>query len=322
MDANAIGAAVLAILVLVNARRLAWLLSGPWCDYATHVQILPADAFEGKVCWVTGASGGIGAGLAHALASRGASLILSARRVDALNAVASALPCPPERVHVLAVDLGAATAEELRAVAAEAAAAFGGRLDYLFNNAGVSSRAVARNFHPANLEAILRLNFVAPALLTQACLPALERARGVVVNTSSIAAIIFVPLRSSYCASKAALSAWHESLRYEELGRVSVVNVCPGSVRTNVARNAFVSLEKQRRQSSDVNIENGLDVSYTAERMVAAAYGRLQNSWIAKSKELLATYAFFYFPALWPRMAPLLAQKYMAEIERSSAVSK
>jgi short-subunit dehydrogenase len=315
MDAYAIGA---AIFFLLSARRVAWFLSGPWCDYATHVQSLPSDAFAGKVCWVTGASGGIGAGLAHELASRGASLILSARRVDALNAVASALPCSRDRVRVLPVDLGAATAEQLQAVAAEAVAAFGGKLDYLFNNAGVSSRSVARNFHPANMEAILRLNFIAPALLTQACLPALERAKGVVVNTSSIASIVCVPLRSSYCASKAALSAWHESMRYEELGIVSVVNICPGSVRTNVARNAFVSSERQRRQSSDVNIENGLDVSYTAERMVAAAYGRLQNSWIAKSKELFATYAFFYFPALWPRVAPLLAQKYMAKVEESS----
>jgi dehydrogenase/reductase SDR family member 7B len=310
------------ILLLLVARRLLWLCLGPRCDFATHQQTVPADAFAGKVCWITGASAGIGAGLAHELAAHGASVVLSARRAEALRDVARSLPCPAKRVCILPVDLEKASVEELQAVAAEAIAAFGGRLDYLFNNAGVSTRAFARDLDPTNLEAIIRLNFVAPAVLTKSCLPALSESHGVVANTSSIAAIIALPLRAAYCASKAALATWHEAMRYEEIGRVSVVNIYPGSVRTDIARNSLVGAARQRRQASDLNIESGLSVAYCAKRMVAAAYGRLQSSWIAKPKELLAAYAFFYIPALWPVLAPKFASKYVAKIMESQSIYK
>jgi short-subunit dehydrogenase len=75
------------------------------------------------------------------------------------------------------------------------------RLDYLFNNAGVSTRAKADGFASKNLETVIRLNLVTPCLLSKFCLPTLREFGGAIVNTSSIASWINSPLRSAYSVS-------------------------------------------------------------------------------------------------------------------------
>lgn len=316
---------VILILLAALWRRLFWLLQNPKCDYRTHSARIPANALNGKVCWVTGASSGIGAALARALAAHGGFVVLTARREDALRAIAEELPSG--RSFVLVADLAQESASSLQRLAERAASAFDAsnpRIDYLFNNAGVSSRAIADGFDPENIEHMMRLNFLAPVILTQACLPALRASHGAVVNTSSIASIICTPLRSGYCSSKAALSRWHECLRMEELeeSSFSVVNVCPGSVRTSLAHNALTRSKGERFGTEDINIENGLDASYTADRILAAACSRLQEAWIARGKELLVTYMAYYTPALWSYVMPTMVKSYVESITNMKSLRK
>lgn len=305
--------ALLALLLYLLRRLLLLVVTD--CDVRTYTaRVNPAD-FRGKVAWVTGASSGIGRALAVRLAREGALLILSSRREDALAAVADALPCPPGNVHVLPLDLA-----DLPAVEAAAAAAprIFGRLDFVFNNAGVSTRASAAQLAPADVARVLQLNFFGPVALARACLPALRETpggRATIVNTASIASIVHTPMRSSYCASKAALVSYFECLRLEEK-HVRVVNVHPGSVRTAISHNA-VGVDGKKHDKADPNIEAGLEPDRVADRMLAAISAGQPHAWIARPKELTAVRIAAAFPRLWAWIAARRAEPYRRSIENA-----
>ncbi|HTQ76982.1 MAG TPA: SDR family NAD(P)-dependent oxidoreductase [Burkholderiales bacterium] len=221
-------------------------------------------AFEGKCWWVTGASSGIGEALARALAARGASVVLSGRNVAALEKVAgacaSALLLPFE-----ATDFGAL------AGVAERAWAWKGRIDGLVNNAGISQRSLALETAFAVYQKIIAVDLLAPIALTQALLPRMVRAGGGrIVAISSVAGIVGAPLRSAYSAAKHGLIGYHDSVRAENehLG-IQVHVVAPGSIRTNVSRNALTA-DGSARGVSDSTIDNGMPPAEAAEAILAA----------------------------------------------------
>merc|ERR1711907_724697 len=95
------------------------------------------------------------------------------------------------------------------------------------------------------------------------------------------------------------MGGWFDALRAEEAAfgsGIRVTNICPGSIKTDVAINA-VTADGRRRGYSDPNIENGLDVAFTCDRILAAAYCSIDEAWIAKAGELTAAYLAQYFPA-------------------------
>ena len=220
--------------------------------------------FEKKCWWVTGASSGIGEGLARALAQRGASLILSGRNVAALEGVArdcgDALVLPFE-----------ATDFDRIAAIAERAWSWRGRVDGLVNNAGITQRSLAVDTAFAVYQKIIGVDLLAPIALTQALLPRMLRAgAGRIVAISSVAGIVGAPLRSAYCAAKHGLIGYHDSVRAENehLG-IQVHVVAPGSVRTNVSRNAL-NADGSRRGVSDAAIDNGMPPADAALAILAA----------------------------------------------------
>jgi dehydrogenase/reductase SDR family member 7B len=314
-----------ALVVALFGRRVLWLLSGPKCDFSTHITPLSADAYKDKVVWITGASSGIGLAVARAVAARGARVILTSRSSSSLEEVAASLPCPPSHVAVLPADLSTVSPDELTALADEAIHAFADRrsgtpkLDYLFNNAGKSTRAFADEFHVDTLAAQMQLNFMSPVALSLAVLPALRASpTGTIVNTSSIASLVCTPLRAPYCASKAAISRFHECLRLEmsiadRVHRVRIVDVCPGSVRTGVARNAMVGGKDQVYGANDPNIENGLAVEYVGERMAAAAAAGLETVWLVKGAEFVGTYLAYYLPAVYALIGPPALRRFLRD---------
>lgn len=173
---------------------------------------------------MTGCSSGIGLGVAQRLRGLGWQVIAGVR--DAARA-----PAGLEGVRCVRLDL---------AEPAHIAAVAGGieRLDCLVNNAGYALTGPFASYTPAQMERQLRVNVLGPALLTQQLLPALQRARGRIINVSSLAGEAGMPMMSLYCAAKHALEGWSESLRHELAGQgVQVALVEPGGFRTRFAEN-------------------------------------------------------------------------------------
>lgn len=153
-------------LLLYALTKLALALKGS-CDRSTACASISKGAFAGKVCWITGASSGIGRELAKQLASHGAKLIISARRADVLEEVRN--ECDPagaasNRVRVLPLDL--VELDKLSGEAAKAIAMFGG-IDILINNGGFTQREVGAKTDPSVDLQLCKVDYLAPTVLAK-----------------------------------------------------------------------------------------------------------------------------------------------------------
>lgn len=181
---------------------------------------------------VTGASSGIGESFARLLAAEGTDLIVVARDVDRLEALASELRgAHGVRVEVLASDLSAPVSREM----VEHRLADRSRpVDLLINNAGFGTSGPFVDLPVAREEQQVQLNVVAVLRLTAAALaPMVERGRGTVVNVASVAAFVPVPGSATYAATKAFVCSFTDSLHDELAGTgVTATASIPGFTRT------------------------------------------------------------------------------------------
>lgn len=238
----------------------------------------------GKTVWVTGASSGIGEALAKGLASRGANIILSGRRVDALDKVAKTL-----KAETLVLPFEATNYDALPAVVAKAEAWKGG-VDLLINNAGVSQRSLALDTTFDVYRTLMEVDFFAPLRLTQLVLPAMvARKSGAIAIVSSVAGKVGAPIRTGYCAAKHAAVGYFEALRAEvEIAYgVDVHVILPGSVKTGVSVNSLTG-DGTRRGKNDVNIENGMEPDRAAEIILDGIAARARDIPVAEGMELMA----------------------------------
>jgi short-subunit dehydrogenase len=176
---------------------------------------------------VTGASSGIGAATARAFAARGDTVGICARREDRLAEVLADLHGGRSWAVDLA-DLGG-----IEAFAAKADDELGG-VDVLVNNAGIPKRRRATTMSPDDAESVMAINYFAPVRLTLALLPRMiERARGDIVNVSSMGVHLVAFGVGAYAASKAALELFTEALYVELPGTgVRAHLVVPGTTIT------------------------------------------------------------------------------------------
>ncbi len=189
-----------------------------------------------KYALITGVSSGFGKALAHEFAARGF-FVAGVSRSEPADKSDLAL-----WIHAdLTQESGRAKiAEEIRRFAPAG-------LDVLINNAGMGLYAAWDEMREEDLRAVFELDFFAPVLLTKSLLPDLKTAGGTVINISSAAARIWVPCMGAYCAVKAALSMFSNSLRPElEASGVRVLDVAPGQVNTG-----FSSRSRGERKPPD-----------------------------------------------------------------------
>ena len=183
---------------------------------------------------ITGASAGIGAATAVALAQHG-HLILVARREDLLSAVARRVADAGGEATAIVADITEANAPARIAAEADAIAERAdAEIEVLINNAGAFTTAQAAEITAEHAEKLWKLNLLAPILLTTAVLPALRRhGRGTIINVSSVAAELAFAGCGVYSATKSGLEAWSRDLR-EELRRerIRVGVIAPGATAT------------------------------------------------------------------------------------------
>ncbi|KVE38468.1 SDR family NAD(P)-dependent oxidoreductase [Burkholderia sp. TSV86] len=192
--------------------------------------------FSGKVAAITGAGSGMGRSLAIQLARQGCHLALSDINTDSLaQTVAS---CTGYGVRVTSQRLDVASREAVFDWARQTREAHG-KINLLFNNAGVSLAAAAETVPIKDFEWIVGINFWGVVHGTQAFLPYLrESGNAHVINTSSLFGLIAMPTQSAYNATKFAVRGFTEALRMElELERAPIGVTCvhPGGVATNIA---------------------------------------------------------------------------------------
>jgi short-subunit dehydrogenase len=265
---------------------------------ATHNSTLSPlkNYFNQKVVWITGASSGIGEALALELAQAGASLVLSARRVDELERVKHSTQLPPERVMVLPLDV---TQFELAPEKAAAIVARFGRIDMMVHNAGVSQRSFVRETPLDVYQRIMDVDFFSTVALTKAVLPYMTSQKsGQFIVISSVAGKVGTPMRSGYNAAKHALHGFYDSLRAEVFeDNIRVTVVCPGYIKTNVSVNALDS-QGQKYGQMDVNQEKGMPADECARKILHAALHDRKEVFIGGFTELAAV----YLRRLWPSL--------------------
>lgn len=193
--------------------------------------------FKDQVVWITGASSGIGEGLAYAFHREGAHLVLSARRAGELDRVKTACEGPGE-ILPLPFDV---VDDAARAAAVKQVLDRFGRVDMLVNNAGISQRALGKDTDIGVDRRIMEVDYFAAVALTKLVLPSmLARGKGHLVATSSVAGKFGVWNRTAYCAAKHALHGFFDALRIElHRDGIDVSLLVVGNVMSEVSLHAL-----------------------------------------------------------------------------------
>ncbi len=265
--------------------------------------------FAGRTAWITGASSGIGAALAREFAGRGARVVLSGRDEERLRAVAAELP-----IDTLILPFEA-TDEAAMLAATERAAAWHG-VDIFIANAGISQRSPAVETEITVYRRIIDVDLTAQIAASQALLPHLTaRGSGALVFISSIAGKVGVPMRTAYCAAKHGLIGYADALRAElSQGGVSVHVVCPGSVATDVSRNALTG-SGAARGKSDRAIDHGIPAAEAAMAICDGIAAGQREILVARGIELAMGEMRRTPDTLFDQMAAMVANGYMQKMQ-------
>jgi NAD(P)-dependent dehydrogenase (short-subunit alcohol dehydrogenase family) len=232
-----------------------------------------ASNMAGKVAIVTGGASGIGAALTTKMADSGAEVWIADRQIDEAQALAQRLSSGRAKAH--AIELDVRDPASFERVAAEVMQR-SGRIDYLFNNAGIGVGGEVASYTLDDWNDVIDVNLRGVVHGVQAVYPTMIRQRcGHIVNTASMAGLVTTGGQAAYTATKHAVVALSRTLRVEAEGhgvRVSVI--CPGVIRTPILtggkygrinlpditdEDVLKSWDKMRPMAPEVFAERALD---------------------------------------------------------------
>mgnify|MGYP001181147128 FL=1 len=255
--------------------------------------------WNNKLVWVTGASSGIGKSCAEAWARKGAKVILSSRKENALVAVAQPLREEGLDVHVVTLDL--AEAESMVEVVDHVESTHGA-VDVVVHCGGISQRSKVLDTSLDVDRKVMEIDYFGTLALTKAVLPGMvKRKQGHFVVVTSLMGLFSSPLRSGYCGAKHALHGFFESLRAEHHDdNVRVTMVCPGFIHTKISMNAVVG-DGSQQGTMDAKTGAGMSPEACAAKMIRAVERNKAQALIGRT-ELLAVYLKRLSPGLLRRI--------------------
>jgi NAD(P)-dependent dehydrogenase (short-subunit alcohol dehydrogenase family) len=198
-----------------------------------------SHAFRDKVVIMTGGASGIGYAVASELARRGAVLVIADINAEGAQNAAAEIVAAGGKARAIRVDV--TRASEVQALVRQTAEKYG-RLDYMFNNAGIAIIGEVRDMDLKDWRRIIDINLWGVIYGTVAAYPLMiEQGSGHIVNTASVAGLVGIPTFASYCTTKHALVGLSTALRHEAAAfEVNVSVACPGFVRTELFENSTV----------------------------------------------------------------------------------
>ena len=227
-----------------------------------------ANSLQGKIVLITGASSGFGEDAARLFAKEGCHVVLAARRIEKLQAIAAEIQGLGGEAIAIPVDVNERA--EINAMVQSVLELYG-KIDILFNNAGFGGMDWFENLNPErHIETMLHVNLIGTMLVTRAVLPdMLKRREGHIINMSSVAGLIAAPLITTYAASKYGLRAFTDALRREvsPFG-VKVSGIYPGPATTEFGKHLEKTAARENiRRSIDIHMSS----KYVAERIIDVA---------------------------------------------------
>lgn len=198
-----------------------------------------------------------------------------------------------------------------------------GRIDFLFNNAGVSSRGLFMSYEAT--EKILKIDLLAQVKLTKLVLPIMSKAGfGHIIFTNSESSKLVTCGREPYCMAKAGLLCFAESLSRDLKAKsinISVTSAVPGCIRTNTS---YKTLGPDGAPLTDdtsymhPDVAAGLSPDTAARYMLKAASNKLRECWVAPTPVLFYLYVQEYLPDLMSSLLDLRAEAHALEIEEEA----
>lgn len=274
-------------------------------------------SFKDKVAAITGAGSGIGRALALELARHKCHVALSDINEQGLAETASLAAQQDVKVTTARLDVSDRSAVHAWA---DQVVKEHGKVNLVFNNAGVALGATVEGTSYADFEWIVAINFWGVVYGTKAFLPHLKASGdGHIVNTSSVFGLAGIPSQSAYNATKFAVRGFTESLRQElEMQRlpVSATSVHPGGIKTNIARSARVS---ESVQALGLDAKNAMGKfeklfitsSDRAARIILCAVEKNKRRVLVGPDAYLMDWMVRLLPALYQRITMFFARLSM-----------
>ena len=275
--------------------------------------------FKDKVAAITGAGSGMGRELAVQLAARGCHVAIS--DVNEKGLAETAELAKKHGVKVTATKVDVASKDAVYAWA-EQVAKDHGKVNLIFNNAGVALGATVEGMQYKDFEWLFNINFWGVVYGTKAFLPHIKAAgEGHIINTSSVFGLVGIPSQSAYNAAKFAVRGFTESLR-QELDMmacgVSATSVHPGGIKTNIARAArqdtsIEALGMKAEGSAEKFEKNFITTAASAAKTIIRAVEKDKRRVLVGPDAYVIDWLARLLPALYQRLTVFFARKSMAK---------
>jgi len=257
---------------------------------------------------ITGASSGIGRAMAKEFASKGAKLILGARRIEMLEELLLELP----GVEVLIKRTDVSIENDCRELIEASIKRFG-QIDVLINNAGISMRALFEDVELKVIRQLMEVNFFGTVYCTKYALPHLIKSKGSLVGVISIAGFVGLPGRTGYSASKFAVRGFLDTVRIENSKNgLHVLVAAPGFTASEVRKSAL-TYNGSLQGITPRNEDNMMSSEQCAHHIVKAIQNRKRQLILTFVEGKLAVFVAKFFPSLLDRVT----YRHMAREPRS-----